>query len=478
MKTFFVNPPTRDGEKYIREGRCMQSVDSWATIWPPLTLAILATIAKKYGEVGMLDCNVEDLSPEATLQQIVAFRPDVVVVNASFPSFDSDAPFAKMVKEACDGAVTLGFGVFFTLLEETSLRDAEGYDVAIVGEPEQTFDEFLDSYQKTGTIKPVSGLMWREDTQVKKGDPRPFIEDLDTIPVASRDLLKNERYKLPHNGHCFTLVNVARGCPYPCIFCIANIYYGKHYRRHSVGYVIREIEQCITQHGIKDFLFWEEIFTLNRAFVVELCDEIITRGLPISWAATTRADMVNEEILRKMKRAGCELLGLGIESCSQKILDLSQKNETVAQIEHAVALCKKVGVPSMGHFIFGLPGETEETAQETISYIRRLGTDYMQCYCAVPYPKTPLGEMAKEKGWLVAERWSDYDFGGRSVMDIGTVHPDDIDRFRRTAFWKFYLRPGFILKQLRVITSFRQFMQAVRFMRWTKTKRRNNAQEQ
>ena len=290
--------------------------------------------------------------------------------------------------------------------------------------------------------------------------------------MASRDLLKNERYKLPHNGHSFTLINVARGCPYLYTFCIANIYYGKKLRHHSIDYVINEIETCITHHGIKDFLFWEEIFTLDKVFGIALCDEIISKGLDISWATTTRADQVNEEILTRMKDAGCVLLGLGMESCSQKILDNSQKHETVDQIKEAVELCKKVGMPTMGHFIFGLPGETEETAQETIKYITTSGIDYMQCYCAVPYPKTPLGEMAKEKGWLVAKRWSDYDFGGRSVMDMGTVSPDDIDRYRNTAFRKFYMRPGFILKQLKMITSIRQLMQAVHFTKWMKTKKK------
>lgn len=471
MKIFFVNPPTIEGDKYIREGRCMQSVDSWAAIWPPLTLAILATIARKYGEVRLIDCNVEDLSPDETLQEIVNFQPDIVVVNAAFPSIDSDALFAKLVKEDCSCAIVLGFGVFFTLLEERALLDTEGYDVAIFGEPEETFDEFLDNYQKTGKVIPIRGLMWREDSQVKKDDSRPFIQNLDAIPIASRDLLKNERYKLPHNGHCFTLVNVARGCPYPCIFCIANVYYGKKLRHHSVGYVVDEIEICIKDHGIKDFLFWEEVFTLDKVFGMELCDEITRKNLNISWATTTRADLVDEKILRKMKQAGCELLGLGIESCSQEILDNSQKKETVEQIKKAVELCKKVGMPTMGHFIFGLPGETEETAQNTIKYLGKLGLDYMQCYCAVPYPKTPLGELAKEKGWLVAKSWSDYDFGGRSVMDIGSVSPDDVDRYRRVAFRKFFLRPKFILKQLKVITSFRQLMQAVHFMKWMKTKR-------
>jgi radical SAM superfamily enzyme YgiQ (UPF0313 family) len=130
----------------------------------------------------------------------------------------------------------------------------------------------------------------------------------------------------------------------------------------------------------------------------------------------------------------------------------------------------------MGHFIFGLPGETEETAQETIRYITTSGIDYMQCYCAVPYPKTPLGEMAKEKGWLVAKRWSDYDFGGRSVMDIKTVSPDDVDRYRRTAFRKFYLRPRYMLRQIKRLSSPRQLLQAAQFAKWTKSKPKKRKQ--
>ena len=169
MKLFFVNPPTIDGEKYIREGRCMQSVDSWAAIWPPLTLAILASIGKKYGEVRMIDCNVEDLSSDETLQEIVNFQPDIVVVNATFPSIDSDALFAKLVKDACGSTIVLGFGVFFTLLEETALLDTEGYDVAIVGEPEETFDKFCANFQHKGKVVPLRGLMWREDREIKKG---------------------------------------------------------------------------------------------------------------------------------------------------------------------------------------------------------------------------------------------------------------------------------------------------------------------
>ena len=149
MKIMFVNPPTRDNQRFIREGRCMQSVDSWAAVWPPLTLAILASIAKKYGEVRLIDWNVENFTLEETVGTVVDFKPDLVVTCPTFPSIESDDYFCRRVKEKCPGSVMLGFGVFFTLLEETSLHDIAGYDAAIFGEPEETFEEFLINYQST-----------------------------------------------------------------------------------------------------------------------------------------------------------------------------------------------------------------------------------------------------------------------------------------------------------------------------------------
>jgi radical SAM superfamily enzyme YgiQ (UPF0313 family) len=474
MRISLVNPPPVDGEAFIREGRCMQSVDSWAAIWPPLTLAILAAIARKHGEVDLFDCNVEPgFDIARTVTRVAAFSPDVVVVNTSFPSIDADAECALAIKRACPDALIVGVGVFFALLDERALVDLTGFDVGITGEPEGTFDVVLQAVGAGEPARDIAGLAWREDDAVRHGGTRPFVEDLDTLPFASRDLLRNEKYLLPTNGRPFTLINIARGCPYPCTFCIAPVYYGRRLRRHSLEYVLEEIEHCRNQLGITNFLFWEEIFTLDRRFGVALCHAILERGWDISWATTTRADCVDEELLRLMKRAGCALLGLGIESASQDILDNVKKKEQVDDIRTAVALARKVGLPTMGHFIFGLPGETPETTTSTIEYGIALGLDYMQCYAAVPYPKTALGEMAREQGWVTTTRWADYDFGGRSIMRIGTIAPEQVDEARRTMFRRFYLRPGFLARQVgHLVRHPRQILQARRFLNWMESRDR------
>jgi radical SAM superfamily enzyme YgiQ (UPF0313 family) len=471
MKISLVNPPPVKGKKYIREGRCMQSIDSWAAIWPPLTLAILATIAREYGEVDLFDCNVEDDYDVAkTVQRVQVFNPEVVVVNTSFPSIEGDEGCAEAIKNASPSVLIVGFGVFFTLLDERALQACPAFDVGISGEPEITFKDILEKVANQDVVATLPGLMWREGKAIVCGKRRPFIENLDKLPFAARDLLRNNRYILPHNGHPFTLINVARGCPYPCTYCISPVYYGKKVRRHSHEYILDEMEYCKKEHKIFDFLFWEEIFTLDRDFGIGLCEAIGRKGWNVSWATTTRADCVDKEILITMKKNGCSLLGLGIETTHQHILDNANKNESVDDIRRAVELCKEVGLKTMGHFIFGLPGETPETAHETIMSAREFGLDYMQCYAAVPYPKTSLGEMAREKGWITSEKWADYDFGGRSILDTGTISPEEVDRARTNMFRKFYFRLGYILKQLgMLITHPRQMVQASKFLKWMKS---------
>ena len=475
MKVSLLNPPPVDGDKFIREGRCMQSVDSWAAIWPPLALGILGSIAKDYAQVDLFDCNVEgdkgELPLDQTIERVKNFNPHLIVINTSFPSIEGDVHTAEELKKVCPDALIVGFGVFFTLLEEKSMSESYGFDIGIIGEPEDTFKELLESLDSNINFTEVPGLMWRNNGVIKRSKDREFIKDLDKLPFPSREYYKNDRYTLPHNGEPFTLIGVSRGCPYPCTYCVAPIYYGNRLRRHSLEYVMSELEECQTKYNIKQFLFWEEVFTMDRKFGIELCNAIIDKKWNISWATTTRADLVDEEILKKMKQAGCTLMGLGIETADQNIMDLSKKKEKIEDVENAVALCKKVGLATMGHFIFGLPGESKLTIEKTIKFGLNLGLDYIQAYAAVPYPKTPLGELARQKGYVTSSRWMDYNFGGYSIMDLGTVTPEDIDEARIDMLRRFYMRPSYAAKKLGMFVSNpKQILQAAKFMKWMKTK--------
>lgn len=473
LKITLLNPPPVTGERFIREGRCMQNVDSWATVWPPMSLTVLASIARRHGEVDLFDGNVEDADFDlaAAARRCAAFGPDVVVVNTAFGSIQGDAATAAAIKQACPDALIVGYGLFFTLLDEASMDEVPPFDVGIHGEPEGTFEELLVR-MKAGTPLPgMDGLMWREGGAVRRGGQRPWIEPLDTLPVGARDLLRNDRYLMPHTGRPFALVNVARGCPYPCNYCIAPVYYGKTHRVHSIAYLMDELEQCQQELGIRDFLFWEEVMTFDRAFGMGLARAIIDRGWEIEWVSTTRADCLDEEMLDVMARSGCTLMGLGVESVHQHILDAAEKQLKVEDIRRAVKLLKKAGIKSMGHFVFGLPGETPETIEATIRAQQEMGFDYVQSYAAVPWPKTKFGELARERGWITSFNWTDYDTGGRSIVDMGTLRPEQVDDARTSMYRRFYLRPGFVARQVgELLRNPRQLAQASRFFNWMRHK--------
>jgi len=445
----------------------MQKASSWATVWPPITLALLGTIAEEWGPVRLVDGDVESLSLDELLADMRAFGPDLVVVNTGFPSIDSDMEIAKRVKGAFPEIRQLAFGIYFTMLGKEAFENYPFLDFCIAGEPEATFAELLEGLsERQIPLDQIGGLMYREGNDLRVNAPRPLLEDLDALPLPNRGLLKNERYRLPHNNRSFTLINSARGCPYPCTYCIVNTYYGRKVRRRSLSRVLEEIRVCREKFGIEEFFFWEEVFSLDQDFVHEFCHALIETGWNIRWAATTRVTAVNAETLALMRRAGCYLIGLGIESGNQSILDGAKKKQTLADTRRAVNLAKEAKIRTIGHFIFGLPGETPETAEQTIRFMLDLDLDYMQCYCAVPYPKTELGEMAKAQNWIRAEKWSDYDFGGNSILETETMTPEQVDYFRRSAFRRFYFRPSYILKKLLYDVSIRQTLRMANFGDW------------
>ena len=453
----------------------MQRIDSWATPWPPLSLAILASISRRYGDATLVDYAVETAEERGTPAELAStLEPDIIVINTGFPSIEDDAAAASAVKAASPSSLVAGFGVFFTLLGEGAMNAFPVFDAGIAGEPEETFETLFRTLEKGADPVGIPGIMLRRESDIITGPPPPFIRDLDALPFPARDLLPNDRYILPHNGKPFTLVNSARGCPQRCTFCITPAYYGRRMRRHSIDYILAEMNECVNSFGLDHFLFWEETFTRNRETTLKFCEALGRLDAPVSWAATTRADRMDDELASAMKEAGCFMLGLGVESADRRILGEAGKDQDVSAIPRAVASCRKAGILTMGHFIFGLPGETPETIEKTIDFALALELDYLQCYPAVPYPGTPLGDEAAEKGWATTRRWRDYDFGGASVLDIGTVTPAEVDAARARLFRKFYLRPRYVARQVAALgANPARLRGAGRFLTWMKQQRRS-----
>jgi radical SAM superfamily enzyme YgiQ (UPF0313 family) len=301
----------------------------------------------------------------------------------------------------------------------------------------------------------------RADGAIRHNADRPFLEDLDALPFPARDLVDHRLYPAPVDGRPHTLVVTSRGCPFPCVFCTAHLYYGARLRRRDPARVAAELEEAVREQGLRLFTFWSDTFTLDREHVLGICREIRRRGLEIEWMANSRVDRVDAPLLREMRAAGCSVVSFGVESGVQPILDRVRKGTNLGQIAAAFDACRAAGIRSAAHIILGLPGETPATIRETLRLVRRIRPDYVQFYGAIPFPGTAFHREAREKGWIVAKDWPDYEIN-RCVISSPELSADELRRWRRRAYVTTYLSPRYIAAKMSDVRSPREFAQLAR----------------
>jgi len=471
MRVLIVNPPAFNKKDFIREGRCMQTKSSWAALWMPLSLCYISAVLRKDGhEIKLVDCIAEKMNEAEFLDLAREFMPEIVVLNTAIPSIPGDMKTTAAIKAILPAAKIAVVGMFPSLYEKDCLEKFPQVDFAVMDEPEWVVAALASALSNKKPLEQIRGLIFRKGEVVVVNERQNLGENnLDDLPFPARDLLNNDAYRLPTNGKRFTLLSVGRGCSERCIYCVANLYYGKKFRKRSVESIIREIEECINKYDIRNFLFWGESFTTDPEYGEAICDEIISRNIKITWSSTSRVDTLNPLLLEKMKRAGCILLGLGIESYDQEVLNRARKRITIEQIDAAVEMVRNAGIKSMGHFVFGLPGDTRESALKTIGFACRNVT-FAQFYCAVPYPKTEFGRIAAEQNSITGIDYTQFELT-RSVTGNENLSPQEIKKIRNYAYRKFYFRPGMIIRILREIESVGALFSVLDFMDWIKPKK-------
>jgi len=450
LKIAIINPPAYKDEKYIREGRCEQRASSFQYLMVPISLPSIAALLRSRGfEVLLADCMAENLDSTTTIGKIEKFKPKLVIINFSTATFPADKNFTLELKKALPQAHLAGIGVHVsTLPEETLIETA--LDSIIRGEPEMTALDLANRLKGKDRLRYVQGLSYRGNPTFVNNPAREFINNLDLLPFPARDLLKNERYKMPIYNRPYTLVITARGCPNNCSFCTANIYYGSKIRMRSPENVLDEVEEILKIQKIRDITFWADTFTYERKNVLEICNGIKKRGLKFRWMANARIDRVDPEMLKAMHQTGCQILSYGVESGSQKILNHIGKNITLKQIRQTFAWTRASGIESAAHIIFGLPGETEETIKKTIKFVQEINPDYVQFYSAIPFPGTRFYDEAKKKGWITTQNWEDYELG-KNIISTPKLPVERLAYWRRRAYLQFYLRPSYIWGRLKKI---------------------------
>jgi radical SAM superfamily enzyme YgiQ (UPF0313 family) len=321
----------------------------------------------------------------------------------------------------------------------------DAFDFGIAGEGEITAKELLDSVADKKPFENIKSLVFRKQGSIVINDKRPLIENLDILPFPARDLLDTKKYtfSVPKKGIVpLTMMSTSRGCPYECVFCASKTIWGRNTRFRSAENVAREIKE-VYDSGIQYIAFSDDTFTLNRKRVFDICNEIIKSGMDIKWQMMTRANLIDEEMLALMKKAGLVRMSIGVESGNPEILLKIKKGVTLKEVENAYRIADKIGIETRGSIMLGHPYETRETALETLNFAKNL-KECKQMYInvATPYPGTEFNEMAKkgEGGIkLLTDKLSEFRRYGNAVIDVNDLTGKDLIKLQKKGFWMFYL---------------------------------------
>ena len=238
--------------------------------------------------------------------------------------------------------------------------------------------------------------------------------------------------------------------PLRLLLCTTHSYYGSNLRRRSPARVVQEIRRNVESFGVRDFLFWSDTFTLDRPYVKDLCQAFLDAKLDVSWACNSRVDTSDLETFKIMKRAGCWMVSYGIESSNPDALNLSKKGAEVREAGQAIRWTKEAGLMATGHFVLGLPGDTERAIRETIQFSMNLGLDFAQYYCAVPFPGSSLYTEARKNRWLPDTPWEDFR-QDKALLRLPGLPPETVERLRDDAYKRFYSNPKAWLSKIQLI---------------------------
>ncbi|MCW4045862.1 MAG: B12-binding domain-containing radical SAM protein [Candidatus Bathyarchaeota archaeon] len=412
----------------------------------PLGLGYLAAVLEKNGyKVDVIDCQVIKMSYEEIKSEIYKRQPNIVGITSTTLTYKSALRIAQVAKEICPNCVTVIGGSHVTFWDDKALQECPSLDVVVRKEGEITMLELAHRVAAGKSYSDILGITCRKNGEISKTPDRPYLENLDELPFPAHHLWPLDR--LLKHGKVIFPVMTSRGCVCWCDFCTAVRMFGRRYRMRSPKNVVDEIEFLNKVYGARQFTFYDDAFTVDQKRAAEICREITSRKLKIEWDCETRVDMVTKELLRTMKESGCIAVWFGVESGSPKVLDAMQKGTSPAQILKAFKMAKEVGLMTVAGVILGFPGETKETAWETIKFVERVSPDDVGYYIATPYPGTPLYESVKEKGLLKITDFDKYDTA-TLVFENPNLSPQELRDIREQAFQRFYLRPAYFLSMI------------------------------
>ncbi len=359
-------------------------------LFPPHDLIALAGITKQAGfDCSFTDAVAEKLSIIDVINEISEKNPDIIISILSFELYDQDVDLVKQIKSKYPNIVYGLFGHYPTHFPKETLQYSLA-DFIMLGEPDHIFENFLKKYSDTSLPYEIEGTVVRtkENEIVSNAEDRR-VPNPNLLPMPAYELAKQKYYKEPFLPHPIGLIQTARGCPYKCNYCVHS--FGTKLTVLSPENVIEHILYLKRVHNIQALRFIDDTFTAIPSRVIKICKLMIENNIDLKWTCLSRADTLNEEMLFWLKKAGCIRLNIGMESGSQKVLDILDKGMEIQLAEFNLNLVRKIGIQMMGFFLTGVPGETTEDINASIEFAKK-HFDYIAVDTLKIYPGTPLFE--------------------------------------------------------------------------------------
>ena len=414
----------------------------------PIYLAYTVAVLDEAGfDVSFVDAVMEELDIPDFVDRLQALAPDLLVMECSTPSIDYDVESARQVKSALPGTKVALIGSHATFFHRQILSENPQLDAIVRGEFEITVRELARAISGGRDWSTVEGLSHRQGDTIIENPDRPPVEDLDSLPFPARHIVRGNGYRaaIYSGSRCTSMVS-SRGCPFHCVFCVwPNTLYGHRFRARSAANVVDEMQE-IQQLGIDEIYFDDDTFTIDRTRVMDICQFIKERGIHVSWIAQARVDTVDREMLLEMREAGCHYILFGIESGSPEMLRTMKKRITLDKAREAIRLCRELGIKSQAFFLFGVPGETPQTIQQTIDFAKELGASSTQFAVAIPQPGSPMYQQCVEEDWLVYDGWEDF-ASSKALIETPQLSRQEVEAARIRAYREYYFRPRFIVQE-------------------------------
>ena len=410
MKVLLINPPYEEGKTIERRNRCTR-LDPHGWIHPPLPLMYISSVLKekKIKDIKLIDCIAEKINIDKLRTIIQEFQPNLVISWTGSFSYKIDIKALEIVKQINPKITTIVVGTDVVTAYPEKFLSTDFIDFAITSEAELAISDFVEYINKKRKLKDIRNIGYKSKTGKQILNKQETIKNPDKIPFPDRDIINNDNYRgFPFLSDKFTDIMTGRGCPFKCTFCTAGTYWGNKSRLRSPENVLEEFKQCVHKYEIKKFFLLDETFSLNPKRAIDICNLLIKENLDIQWGCETRVDLINDELINKMSKAGCVYLHFGVESGSQKVLDFIKKGITVEQIHIAFKLCKKYKIETCATIIVGTPVDTWDDYHKTIKLMKEINPDYIAISPFIPLPGSPSFKQFKEMGILKEGEFSEY----------------------------------------------------------------------